>query len=51
MTFIQSISNGKSINFLSLFRIPSPTSVRIEKMMRDSLWEGIQESEGSRLIR
>ena len=39
------------IYFLSLYKIPNKVSLHIEKLMRDILWENLEDSKGINLVK
>ena len=51
LILIHSLLSALPIYFLLLFKILSEVANRIERLMRDFLWEGFNESNGSHLIR
>ncbi|XP_028056784.1 uncharacterized protein LOC114260796 [Camellia sinensis] len=50
-TLVQSILGSVPIYFLSLFKVPVSIARKIEKLMRDFLWEGCEEGKGVHLVR
>ena len=50
ITLIQSCLSHIPSYFLSLFKIPTSTASKIEKMQRDFLWSGAGEGEKDHLI-
>lgn len=51
LTLIHSVLSGLPIYFLSLFRIPAIVALRLEKLMRDFLWEEFEEKRSFHLIK
>ncbi|XP_022151711.1 uncharacterized protein LOC111019624 [Momordica charantia] len=50
LTLIQSVLRGIPNYYLSLFRIPVKVIEGLEKIMRDFLWEGVEEGGGAHLV-
>ncbi|XP_028121753.1 uncharacterized protein LOC114318966 [Camellia sinensis] len=48
---VQSVLGSVPIYFLSIFKIPISIARKIEKLMRDFLWEGCGEGTGFHLVR
>lgn len=50
LTLIRSMSNGIPIYYFSLFRAAISVWESIEKLMRDFLWERVEEGKGCHLV-
>ncbi|CAB4278922.1 unnamed protein product [Prunus armeniaca] len=50
LTLIQAVLSSLPTYYLSLFRIPASVAKRLEKIMRNFLWEGVEEGRKDHLV-